>query len=454
MDNGQNLYGSIPNNLNEEESFVRTLRLYLNNQLDQSINWTLVETHGQVVDSGSSLWDEFAGFDNVQVEIYLNASCCTIFKTDKVHGISSRQLTDELVLGLLEDDLVDEIEDLKPIVMRLEENLAYIAIFNRAFYEQLIQLEKPIKLVQSYVYSTSIDEDAKQWTLYLSPEQNFLRISQFQYYLLDDSLPVPKLLEDLLTNSSDKPDQILVYSDSPHDFDAYQKKFGIDFVPTSEPLEFGAPIWNFYNQKSSSFKLKIEKDTKKSLLRLLKTTKYFMIMIAFFWVIDIINIYVHKSRIESEIKLNMGKIVNVDKINQATLDKIAAKFVIMAHARALADEIDFVPFFYRFLRVVSTADPDDITQVEFDKKKFTLTIFLRTFASDQFNNYRDMFKSSHIIAELNNYKSYAKAHKNAKEAESKNDKGGAADEKTAEHPVSADTKWVLTLRLAWLYETL
>lgn len=430
---------------------MRTLRLYLNNQLDQSINWTLVETHGQVVDSGSSLWDEFNGFENVQVEIYLNASCCTIFKTDKVHGISSRQLTDELVLGLLEDNLVDEIEDLKPIVMRVEENLAYIAIFNRAFYEQLIQLEKPIKLVQSYVYSTSIDEDAKQWTLYLSPEQNFLRVSQFQYYLLDDSLPVPKLLEDLLTNSSDKPGQILVYSDSPHDFDEYKKKFNIDFVPTSEPLEFGVPIWNFYNQKSSSFKLKVEKDTKKSLLRLLRTSKYFMIMIAFFWVINIINIYVHKSKIEAEIKLNMGKIVNVDKMNQSTLDKISEKFVIMAHARALADEIDFLPLFYRFLRVVST-DPDDITQVEFDKNKYTLTIFLRNFASDQFHNYRDMFKSSHIIAELNNYKSYAKAHKNTKEKD-KND-NGSADEKAIDHPISSDTKWVLTLRLAWLYETL
>ncbi|HLX52852.1 MAG TPA: hypothetical protein VKR58_02870, partial [Aquella sp.] len=189
----------------------------------------------------------------------------------------------------------------------------------------------------------------------------------------------------------------------------------------------------------------------KSLLRLLKTAKYFMLMIAFFWLINIISIYVNKSRIESEIKLNMGKIVKVDKINQAALDKISEKFVIMSHARALADEIDFVPLFYRFLRIVSTADPDDITQVEFNQSNFTMNIFLRNFASDQFHNYRDMFKSSHIIVELTNYKSYAKAHKKAKEIDSK-DKG--LDETTTDHPVSADTKWVLTLRLAWLYETL
>ncbi|MCC2625659.1 MAG: hypothetical protein K0R14_1532 [Burkholderiales bacterium] len=432
---------------------MRTLRLYLNNRLDQSINWTMVDNNEEVVDSGSSLWDEFAGFENVQVEIYLNASCCTVFKTTKVHGISNKQLTDELILGLIEEDLADDIEDLKPIMMRLEENLAYIAIFNRVFYEQLIQLDKPIKLVQSYVYSTNINEDAKQWTLYLSPEQNFLRISQFQYYLLDDVLPVPKLLENLLTNSFEKPSQILVYSDSPQDFSEYQKKFGIDFVQSTEPLKFGIPIWNFYNQKSSSFKLKIEKDTQKSLLRLLKTAKYFAVMIAVFWLINILNIYINKSRVESELKKNLGKISKVDTISTETLSKISPKLFKMAHDRALPDELDFTSMFYRFLRVVPTTDPDDITQIEYNLNDVTLTIFLRDFATDQFHNYRDMFKSSHIIAELTDFKTYTRTHKKAK-TDNKAEAGTPPEDNIEDHQASKDTKWVLTLRLAWLYQTL
>lgn len=430
---------------------MRTLRLYLNNQLDQSINWTLLE-HGQIVENGSSNWDEFNGFDNVQVEIYLNASCCTIFKTDKIRGMSARQLTDELILGLIEEDLADDIEDLKPIMMQLEDNLAYIAIFSRTFYEQLIRLDKPIKLVQSYVYSTSINEDSNQWTLYLSSDQNFLRVSQFQYYLLDDTQPIPELLEDMLLNSHQKPQQILVYSDNPLDLDALYKQFNIKFVLATEPLKFGVPIWNFYNQKSSSFKLKIEPGTKRSLLHLLKTAKYFMIMISIFWAINIISIYISKSRAETALKANLGKISKVDKINPATLNIISTKLTALAHARALPDEPDFIPMFTRFLKVTGTTEPDDITQLEYSEKDATLTIFLQHFPTAQFYNYQDIFKSQHMLATLTDYKTYLKANKKSKLIDNKTGNNPSGD--TMEQPISSDTKWVVTLRLVWLYQTL
>ncbi|MCE3267871.1 MAG: hypothetical protein K0R49_123 [Burkholderiales bacterium] len=430
---------------------MRTLRLYLNNQLDQSINWTLLE-HGNIIESGSSTWDEISGFENVQLEIYLNASCCTIFKTNKTSGIKVKALTDELILGLIEDDLVDDIEDLKPILMQLEDNLAYIAIFNRAFYEQLMHLDKPIKLVQSYVYSTSINEDIGQWTLYLSADQNFLRVSQFQYYLLDDTQPIPELLEDMLLNSGKKPNQILVYSDRALDLNQLQEKFKIKFTLATEPLTFGIPIWNFYNQKSSSFKLKIETGTKKSLIQLFKTLKYFMIMVSILWVINIINIYVNKSKVESELKINLGKISKVDKINPATLNLISEKLTAMAHARSLPDESNFIPMLTRFLKVTGTTEPDDITQLDYSEKDETLIIFLQNFPASQFYNYQDIFKSQHTLATLTDYKTYLKTQKKSKLIDNKSANSQSAE--TPDQPISNDTKWVVTLRLVWLYQTL
>lgn len=434
---------------------MRTLRLYLNNQLDQAINWTLVEDE-KVIDNGASLLNEFSGFDNVQVEVYLNASCCSIFKTNKVSGISTKRLTDELVLGLIEEDLVDEIELLKPIMMRVEDNLAYVAIFNREFYEQLIlqliNLDKPIKFVQSYVYSTTINEDAKQWALYLSPEQNFVRTSQFEYYLLDDTTPLPQLFEDMLINSINKPSSVVVYADHSYDLDAYKNKFNIDFSYSETPLAFSFPIWNFYNQKSSSFKLKVDNSTQRSLFQLLKTAKYFAVMMLIFWIINITNIYINKSRTESALKTNMAKITKVDKIDPATLDRISSKLTGLTHERGLFVEEDFVPMFKSFLKVAAATDPDDITQVEYDYNNATLTIFLRQFATNQFENYRDVFKSQHIIANIIDYKAYLKAHK-SKAGNGKLD-NNQADGGNEEQPLSSDTKWVLTLHSAWLYETL
>lgn len=429
---------------------MRTLRLYINNQLDQAVNWTLVEDN-QIIDSGASLLNEFSGFDNVQVEVYLSASCCSIFKTDKISGISSKRLTDELILGLLEDDLADDIEELKPIMMRIEDNLVYIAIFNREFYEQLllqlVNLDKPIKLLQSYVYSTTIDEDKKEWVLYLSPEQNFLRTSNFEYYLLDDKTPLPGLFEEML-QSDNKPNSVIIYSEHNHDLEEYQKRFNINFAYAETSLEFSNQVWNFYNQKSSSFKIKLDPSSKISLVQLIKTVRFFTIMMLIFWLINIINIYTNKSKIETELKTNMAKVAKIDKIDPATLDKISNKISDMTHDRGLFVEDDFVPMFKRFLKVSPSTDTNDITGLDYDYRNSTLTIFLRNFDTDQFQNYRDIFKSQHIIADISDYKEYTKNKKKANKTD--NNLGN----KPEDSPLSNDTKWVITLHSAWLYQTL
>lgn len=435
---------------------MRILRLYLNNQLDLSVNWTLVDNEA-IIETGSLFLSTFSGFDNVQIEVYLNASCCSIFKTSKVGSISRGRLTDELILGLIEEELVDDIDALKPILLQAEDNLAYIAIFNRDFYEQLIlqllQLDRPIKLVQSYVYSTSHKPDSNQWTLYLSPEQNFIRTSGLQYYLLDDAQPLPKLFEDMLLNSVDKPKEVVVYSELTHDLAAYTERFGIPFVYSTTPLEFGVPVWNFYKQNSSTLKLKIEPSTKVAVANLLKTVKYFALMLTLFWVVNVINLRINTSKAERALKTGLEKIMKVDKINPAVLDAFATKLTDLTHERGLYMETDFVPLLAKFLKVASATDPDDITQLDYNKNAATLTVFLRAFPTNQFQNYRDILKSQHIIAELVPYRQYAKAHK-SKELGSRRGARSTYDRTAEDQPLNNDTKLVLTLRMAWSYEAL
>lgn len=424
---------------------MRTLSLYIDNHLDQPVNWALRED-GQELDSGSSSFDEFMGFENVQIEVYLNASCCSIFRTDKVAGISTNRLTDELVLGILEEHLVDDIEDIKPVVMRLEEDDAYIAVFNREFYEQLIlkliNLDKPIRLVQSFVYSTVINESGHEWVLYLSKEQNFVRTSTFQYYLLDDAKPLPLLLEDML-NTTNKPESIVVYSNSDYDLDLLAKKYNVTIKPSETPLEFGTQVWNFYNQKSSSFKLKFDYTTKANLLRLLKVFKYFALMLAILWVINIIAVVVDKHSLENELKENLSRIGKIDTIDPNSLVKLNDKLTDAVHARGLRDDQDFIPMFVLFLKDIPAVNRDDITQLEFDSVSNTLVIYLRRFDANQYSSYQDIFKSQHIITELTEYKDYVKSHKkdNAKSLDVTN-----------EQPISGDTQWVLTLKSVWVFQ--
>lgn len=425
---------------------MRTLILYIDNHLDRPINWTLNED-GQEIDKGSSNFDEFTGFENVQVEIYLNAQCCSIFQTDKIAGISTNRLTDQLILGLLEEDLVDDIEDVKPIMMRLEDDLAYIAIFNRDFYDQLllklINLDKPIKLLQSFVYSTTINENRSEWVLYLSNEQNFVRTSNFQYFLLDDAKPLPMLLEEMLSNTQ-KPDYIVVYSNTDYDLSLLVSKYDIKVENAPEPLQFGNLAWNFYNQKSSSFKIKLDNRAKFNLIKLINVFKYFASIMIVLWLINLISVIVDKHHLENELKENLSKIGKIDTIDPNSLTKLNDQLTKAVHDRGLRDDQDFSPMFVLLLKDIPAINSNDITQVEFDSASNVLVVYLRNFDTKQYDSYRDVFRSQHIVTDLTEYKSYVKDHKK----ENSRDLDGS----NTDQPISSDTQWVLTLKSVWVFQ--
>lgn len=228
---------------------MRTLRLFINNDLIDPVNWVMLNDDGSI-ESGTSSFSELAMFEDITLEVYLSVSCCSIFKTS-VRGISSKRITEELVLGLIEENLVDEIDDVKAIILRVEDDIAYVAVFNLVFYNSLMlqiqELEKPVRFIQTFAFTTQFNEGS--WTVYLSKEQRFLRTSKYEYYNLDDNKPVPILLEDLLI--IERPKSLIVYADegSGYNIEEITKQFDIKCLDAANQYEYGNLVWNFYIQK-------------------------------------------------------------------------------------------------------------------------------------------------------------------------------------------------------------
>jgi hypothetical protein len=416
---------------------MRILRLFINNNLNDLVNWVLVSDTG--LDSGTSTFDELAQFEEAQLEVYLNANCCTIFKAN-IAGISNKRLTEELVLGIIEENLTDDIDEVKPIVLRVEDELAYIAIFNRQFYEellnQLISLNKPIRFLQSFVYATVYNED--DWTVFLSDEQSFVRTSKYEYYLLDDTKPTPQLLQDMLAET--KPNSIMLYADSSYASQELEQ-FGVTINRLNEEFEFGEVTWNFYNQKSTKFKIKLEDNTKQNLLSLLKTVKYFSLFAAGFWLLNVIGLTINNYRLGSQLKSELGNLVAVTKINLGTVQTAAEKITNMRHARGIYDEKDAVPMLNTFLEVVSSIDPNQITQINYSNG--SLQVFLTNgFATSQLASYKNILQTKRIELNIEDYKTYLKANQDNQQAVEENSEELL---QTQQAQLSDNTAWVITL---------
>ena len=422
---------------------MKTLRLFINNDLNAPINWVMI-ADDNTTESGASTFAELAVFEDAHLEVYLSATSCSIFKTS-VQGISTKRLTEELVLGLIEENLVDDIDEVKPIILRVEDDIAYVAIFNREHFDKLFGaingLNKHIRFIQSFAYATLFHE--KSWTVFLSKQQRFLRTSQYEYYSLDDNQPLPVLLEDMLLDG--KPKSLLVYADeqSGYDIRHLTEKFAIECVDSTNQYEYGIPVWNFYKQKSTSFKLKLEGNSKNSLMRLLKSFKYLLIFLVGFWFLSIVMLSIDNFRLKSQIVQNLKGIVTANELNKNIIQNAGEKLSTMNHQRGLYSGKDAMPLLAQFLEVVSIITPNDIKQISYERDE--MQIFLGSnFTTSQFNSYNDILETKRIIATIEDYKIYAKRNKDSNKADN--------SLKQDEQP-PADSAWVVTLKPSLMHDS-
>jgi hypothetical protein len=421
---------------------MKTLRLFINSELSKPINWILVNDTN--IETGASSFNDLAGFDDVSLEIYLSTNCCSIFKTN-VAGISSKRLTEELMLGLIEESLADEIDEVKAITLQVEDDIAYIAIFNKVYYETLMQLihnlGKPVRFIQSFAFATIYNENC--WTLFLSEEQHFIRTSKFQYYSLDDNKPIPTMLEDLL--QLEKPESILVYADDSYNMEHLINNAGVKCTDAANQYEYGIPVWNFYIQKSTSFNIKLDPASSKSLFSLLKTVKYLALFLVLFWILDITMLLIDGIRIKSQINNNLKGVVAATEINRGIIQTANDKIANLRHLRGMYDNRDAVVLLTKFLQIVSTITPNDIKQFTYNNGEAEI-ILGSNFDNAQFNSYKDVLETRRVIATIEDYKTYSKKNKNKSEEANNNI--------NAQTQVIDDAAWVIKLKPALWHEAI
>ena len=421
---------------------MKILRLFINNDLSKPINWALINDNE--IETGQSSFDDLAAFNDVSLEIYLSTNCCSIFKTN-VTGIASKRLTEELMLGLIETSLTDEIDEVKAITLQIEDGIAYVAVFNKIYYQTLMQrinfLEKPIRFIQSFAFATNFEE--KSWTLFLGNDQSFLRTSKFEYYCLDDNRPIPSMLEDML--QIEKPKSLLVYANDNYDIENISNNFDIPCKRGNNQLEYGVFVWNFYIQKSTNFNLKLDKKSTKSIFSLLKTIKYLVILLICFWCLNITMLLLNTIHVKSQINNNLKGVVAVAQINKAIIQTATDKINSLRHQRGIYDNKDAVVLLTKFLQIVSTLSPNDIKQFNYDNGTADIIVG-NSFDTSLFSSYKDVLATRKITATIEDYKTYSKNNKKKSEISDNNINATTSE--------IVDAAWVITLKPAMWHEVI
>lgn len=415
---------------------MKTLRVFIDEKLEEKVQWCFVED-GKVVDTGNSDSGEIALFEAMPLEVYLSPSCCSVFKLN-VTGIKAKSLTDELVLGLIEDSLADDITQIKPLVMSAMDDIIYVAVFNLEFFNLVMDfiysLNKPIRFIQSFVYATLFNQGS--WTVFLSNNRSFVRTSIYQYYLLDDNKPVSALLAEMLLDKENPPSSLLVYNVDEINLASFTSNVNTKIDVINDEYHYGTFVWNFYNQKSSNFNLKLDIDTKKSLLKLLHMSKYFFAFLLLFWFMRVITLGVDNASIKS----NLAKIVHsTDTENsKMKLNKLRQEIIKDEHDRALYADNDAVPLLRKFLQIISSIDQNTITAIDYNDHQ--MNIFVNNnFKANEFSSYRHILVINHINASIDDYKIYAKNQKEQEDKSANSDNNGNLK-------ISDDTAWVITLQ--------
>mgnify|MGYP006340924407 FL=1 len=185
------------------------LRVFIHNEDLMACNWQLYDALEQT-GAGSDSLAAIMKIPFDAVEVYLSPHLATIFKAE-LGAVSDRRISDELLLGVIEDNLAEEIDECKPILMRLTDGASYIAVLTRNFYQRLLESlsehVKQVKFIQPFSYASHYQNNL--WTVFLIGEHKYVRTSQFEYFLLDDAAPLPLLLESMLENYTE--DSLILY---------------------------------------------------------------------------------------------------------------------------------------------------------------------------------------------------------------------------------------------------
>lgn len=413
------------------------LRIIIDNEFLSDNHWEMVNGSDKLGDGLGSL-PSLIEMEYEYLEIYLAPHLTTIFSVDIEH-ISDRKINDELLLGLIEDNLVDELDECKPLLMRLTDGEAYVAVLNKDFYTSLIEAlsdkVKQVKFIQPIPLVTKYIEG--KFTICLTEQFKFIRTSQFEYYLLDDGGLIPDVLDIMLKTYEDT--EVVLYTDNPAIEVTLKEKYNLNVI-VEDSLDYGVLTWNFYNQKSRRFKFKLNNEHKKGVSRLLKSSAVFLGLLTLFWIVNFGYLVIAKYRLESQVKQELSGVVRVDSYQPNLLTKVNDQIGSMYHSKGIYASNDFIPLFNAFLDNFPEVNQFMIVGIKYSGD--VLEIFLNSqFSNNNFENYREILLSKKILVSATDYSSYQ-----AQSDNKNNNGGGVLSDNSANTAQMSDAKWVISIQ--------
>ncbi|RTL12946.1 MAG: hypothetical protein EKK54_02495 [Neisseriaceae bacterium] len=426
---------------------MTNLRLFIHTEDLLSASWQSIEQN-DIHDSGEGKVADILQFEFESVEIYLAPTLATIIKVE-LGSVSDRRINDDFLLSLVEDSLAEEIENCKPILLRLNDGVAYVAIVNRVFHTHLLELLseqiKKVRFIQPFPYCIPLERDGV-WVVYLIGHNKFVRTSQYEYYLLDDQKPIPVVLEQMLQNYEET--TITLYTDDETVADELKATYKLNCTLQHDIL-YGVSNWNFYNEKSKRFNLKLQSETSSSILRLGRYLGYFAIIFVIYWLLNLGFMLIERSRLQSQLGSDLKGITTSTSFSPQLLSQVDDKLTALAHTKGAYAASDMVSLLDIFLRTMPDVNSSMIAGIQYSGSQ--LTIFLNSqFDPSGFPNDQIILATKRIGADIYDYKTY-QAGQNTSNNQTNNGGGALADSSSSSSTTNAavmqDAAWVINLQI-------
>lgn len=425
------------------------LRIFIHNEDLSFVDWHTFDNQEQSDTLRSGL-HEALGVPFDSVEIYLAPSLATIIKIN-LGTISDRKVNEDYLLNTVEEQLAEDIEHCKPILLRLSDGEAFVAIVGREFHSELLtrlaDYVKKVKFIQPFPYALTFEEGA--WTVYLNGENKFVRTSRYEYFLLDDGEPIPELLLEMLTDYDGN--SLNIYCDNDENVEALSARFKIDCKRQHE-LHYGITNWNLYNEKSKRFNFKFNPAALTQFKRLGKAVLICGAIFVVYWLLNLGYLLYKQGSLRGQISKDLqGIVANSgadEKYKSNILPQVDDKLTELEHQKGLYAPGDMVSLLDVFLKTMPSVNNSMILGMQYSGN--VLNIFLSSqFDPAKFSNDQAIFATKRIAATLSDYKTYQASQ----QPDNKNNSGGGlADNDSSNSTTNSgaalqDAAWVISLQI-------
>ena len=385
-------------------SSITDLRLFLDVDTDD-IKWQICKDSNVIEDGVSTNWSELEELDIGYVNVYLSPNSMTTFKKQ----LEANKITDELIMSIIEDEVVDDVASVHIFTKFLQKNCFIVSLIDKDFYTSLLtnldKLGYHINCIQSSVYSTKYLKN--WWTLSLT--DGFLRISELEYFLLDSNKDTSIVLSQLLESSATDntlPDGIICYGCIP---DFISSNYSLECT-VEDVYDYGIETWNLCARRKINFSWLFDESAKLLFKELLKFTKWGLYLFIGCWVgyntFLLCNIIYYKHQISN----SLNSVNTLHNAASLTDNQLVTKIDSLIHIKGLYSNSDFMVILADFLSTFSSVGTNQIVELSYSNSQLDIMLN-NNFDISEYASYADVMTMHGYNISLLNFKEYNKTNK-------------------------------------------